>query len=49
VIAPELCVVVALEGVGELAEVINELGGRLIAEIDGQTDEWQIVGFEHGS
>ena len=48
VIAPELCVVVALEGVGELAEEFNELGGRLIGEIDRQTDERQIVGLEHG-
>ena len=48
VMAPELCEVVAFEGVGELAEEFNELGGRLIGEIDRQTDERQIVGLEHG-
>ena len=48
VIARELRVVVALEGFGELAEELNELGGRLIGEIDRQTDEWQIAGLEHG-
>ena len=48
VIARELRVIVALEGFGKLVEVLDELGGRLIGEIDGQTDEWQIVGLEHG-
>ena len=38
VIASELRVVVALEGFGELAEELNEFGGRLIGEIDRQTD-----------
>ncbi len=48
VIAPELCEVVALEGFGERVKVLDELGGRLIGQIDGQTEEWQVVGFEHG-
>ena len=48
VIARELRVVVALEGFGELTEELNELGSRLIGEIDRQTDEWQIAGLEHG-
>lgn len=48
VIAPELCAVVAFESVGELAKVLDEFGGRLIREIDRQTDERQIVGLEHG-
>ena len=48
VIAPELCEVVALEGFGERVKVLDEFGGRLIGEIDRQTDERQIVGLEHG-
>jgi hypothetical protein len=48
VIAPELCEVVAFEGFGELVEELDELGGRLIGEIDRQTDKRQIVGLEHG-
>ena len=47
VIARELRVIVTLEGFGELAEELNEFGGRLIGEVDRQTDEWQIVGLEH--
>ena len=48
VIAPELCVVMGFEGVGEFAKVFDEFGGRLVGEIDRQTYERQIVGFEHG-
>ena len=48
VIAPDLCVVVAFEGVGERVKVLDELGGRLIGQIDRQAEERQIVGLEHG-
>ena len=34
VIARQLRVVVVFEGVGELAKVFDELGGRLVGEID---------------
>jgi len=47
VIARNLRIVLALEGFGELLEELKELGGGLIGETDRQTDEWQIVGFEH--
>ena len=48
VISRELREVVAVEGFGELVEELDELGGGLVREIDRQTQERQVVGFEHG-
>ena len=48
VVTIELHEVVTLNGFGEFVEELDELGGRLVREIDRQAHEWQIVGCEHG-
>lgn len=37
----------ALDGVGELVEEVNERGGGLVGEVERQTHERQVVRFEH--
>ena len=41
----EQSAVMALEGLGELVEEVNELLGRVAGELQRQADDRQVIGF----